>query len=194
MILRPYADADESRARGIYESSFPASLRAPWPEVRDHRADEQLLILDDAGPAGTAPAPVGLALVRHLGDTTLTFVRYLAVDATQRNRGLGSALVTRLLDLLAGQGRSVLLLDVEEPVGEHADDDRRRIEFYRRHGLDVLDVPGYAPPDHGESGEVVPLLLMGITLDGSDRLSGDGLDDCVAAVLLHRYGVPPRTT
>lgn len=187
MILRPYVDADEPRARRIYEDSFPASLRAPWSEVRDHREDEQLLVLE--GDGGLSDGAIAIALIRHLGDTPLTFVRYLAVDATQRGRGLGSALLTSLCEYLTSAGRSALLLDVEKPIGEHAEEDRRRIAFYRRHGLEVLDVPGYAPPDHGEAGEVVPLLLMGMVLDGGDALIGRGVDEAAAAVMLHRYGL-----
>jgi hypothetical protein len=91
--------------------------------------------------------------------------------------------------MLRGDGVGVLLLDVEEPTGAHAEDDRRRIAFYERCGLSLLDVPGYAPPEHGETGETVPLLLMGEVLDGGAPLLGDRLDAAVRAVLLHRYGL-----
>lgn len=189
MNLRPYVDADEPRARAIYEESFPASLRAPWSEVRDHREDERLLVLDGGSHGPANDGPLGLALLRHLGDTRLTFVRYLAVDSTQRNRGLGGTLVTLLREHLTRDGRSALLLDVEKPAGQHAEDDRRRIAFYRRHGLEVLDVEDYSPPDHGEVGEQVPLLLMGAALNDSGALTGSRAAAWAAAVLRYRYGV-----
>ena len=78
---------------------------------------------------------------------------------------------------------------MEEPRGEHAEEDRRRISFYERCGLDLLNVPDYSPPEHGETGEIIPLLLMGQVLDGGPPLAGSRLDAAVVAVMLHRYGV-----
>jgi GNAT superfamily N-acetyltransferase len=186
VTLREFRLADDAAARGIYESSFPTSLRAPWSDLTNHRADERLLILveDDSTVLGTA-------LIRRLGGTDMVFVRYLAIDPSRRNQGLGEALVSLLRDRVRAEGGCALLLDVEEPIGPHAADDRRRISFYERCGLSLLDVPGYAPPEHGETGEIVPLLLMGQVLDDGPPLVGDRLADAVRAVLVHRYGVDP---
>lgn len=184
VALRDYEPADGETLRAIYEDSFPPSLRAPWSDLVEHRDDERLHVLIDIDRA-----PAGLALTRRLGDTGMAFVRYLVVDPTRRDRGLGGLLVDRLRDHLRDEGIGVLLLDVEEPIGEHAEDDRRRIAFYERCGLTLLDVPGYAPPEHGATGEIVPLLLMGEVLDGGAPLTGPRLDEAVRAVLLHRYGV-----
>ena len=87
-------------------------------------------------------------------------------------------------------GRSMLLLDVEDPDGRAEDsperrDDLRRIEFYRRHGVDLLAVRDYAPPDHGQEGEEPRLLLMGASLGESDV----ALREAVIAVYRHRYGL-----
>lgn len=184
--LRDYVAADEDAARAIYEASFPPSLRAPWQHLVEHRPDERFVVLVDADAT-----PVGITLIRRLGDTDMAFVRYLAVDPTRRDRGLGGRLVSLLRDMLRVDGIGVLLLDVERPVGEHAHDDERRIAFYQRCGLSLLEVPDYAPPEHGETGEIVPLLLMGEVLDGGLPLRGDRLEAAVRAVLLHRYGVQP---
>lgn len=182
--LRDYIPSDEDRIRVIYEASFPPSVRAPWSELVDHRPDERHVVLvDDEANA------VGMTLIRLLGDTDMAFVRYLAVDPSRRDLGLGTALVSHIRRALRSAGIGVLLLDVEEPRGAHAEDDRRRIAFYERCGLAVLDVPGYAPPAHGETGEIVPLLLMGEVIDGGASLTGSRLADAVHAVLLHRYGV-----
>lgn len=183
-VLRDYHPGDDAAARSIYEMSFPPSLRAPWSQLVGHRDDERLVVLADA-----ADRPAGIALIRRLGSTHMAFVRYLAVDPARRSEGLGSQLVARLRDHLRADGVAVLLLDVEAPVGEHAEDDRRRIAFYERCGLTLLDVPDYAPPEHGESEEIVPLLLMGEVLDAGPALEGARLRDAVAAVLRHRYGV-----
>lgn len=184
VVLRDYRPADDAAARAIYEESFPPSLRAAWTALVDHRLDERFVVL-----AETDGTPVGITLIRRLGDTDMAFVRYLAVDPARRDRGLGSQLVAHLRELLSDDGVGVLLLDVEKPVGAHAEDDRRRIAFYQRCGLDLLDVPDYSPPEHGETGEIVPLLLMGEVLDGGAALTGARLDEAVRAVLLHRYGV-----
>ena len=190
--LRDYLPADDTTARAIYEASFPPSLRAPWSDLVDHRPDERFVVLVDGNAHAATDgdgATVGIALIRRLGDTGMAFVRYLAVDATRRDRGLGTQLVSHLRDALRADGIGVLLLDVEKPVGTHADEDRRRVAFYERCGLSLLDVPDYSPPEHGETGEIVPLLLMGEVLDDGAPLSGERLDDAVRAVLLHRYGV-----
>ena len=184
VILRDYRADDDDTARAIYEGSFPASLRAPWSDLTDHRPDERLLVLAD-GDSSVA----GIALTRRLGDTGMAFVRYLAVDPARRSEGLGGILIDELRDVLRGDGIGVILLDVEEPLGEHARDDRRRIAFYERCGLSLLDAPGYAPPDHGATGEIVPLLLMGEVIDGGNPLVGERLAAAVRAVLVHRYGV-----
>ena len=184
--LRDYLPADDAAARAIYEASFPPSLRAPWSDLVDHRPDERFVVLIDGD---SDEAAVGIALIRRLGDTGMAFVRYLAVDPTLRDRGLGTQLVAHLREALRGDGIGVLLLDVEKPAGLHAEEDRRRIAFYERCGLALLDVPDYSPPEHGETGEIVPLLLMGEVLDGGPPLTGERLDEAVRAVLLHRYGV-----
>ena len=185
-ILRDYLPADDAATRAIYEASFPASLRAPWSDLVEHRPDERFVVLVDADAT-----PVGMTLIRRLGDTDMAFVRYLAVDPSRRDRGLGAQLVAHVREALRSDGIGVLLLDVEKPMGAHARDDRRRIAFYERCGVSLLDVPDYAPPEHGETGEIVPLLLMGAVLDDGAPLTGSRLEDAVRAVLLHRYGVQP---
>ncbi len=194
--------AHQADVRHVYESSFPLALRAPWEEITANRPDEQLLVLLDERRPG-AP-PVGLALVRHLGSTSLSFLRYFVVDAEHRGGGHGSALFAALVDHLRDAGRTMLLLDVEDPDGRPQDsterrDDLRRIDFYRRHGVHLLAVRDYAPPDHGQEGEEPRLLLMGARLtqpDDGGHLHGPppvraALHDAVVAVYRDRYGLDP---
>ena len=91
----------------------------------------------------------------------------------------------------------MLLLDVEDPDGRPDEsperrDDLRRIEFYRRHGVDLLAVRDYSPPDHGQEGEEPRLLLMGSSLAevGGDVV-GPVLREAVTAVYRYRYGLGP---
>jgi GNAT superfamily N-acetyltransferase len=181
----------QAAVRHVYESSFPLALRAPWDEITANRPDERLLVLLEAG------RPIGFALVRHLGDTSMSFIRYFVVDAKRRGGGYGSALLSALVDHLRQAERSMLLLDVEDPDGRADDsperrDDLRRIEFYRRHGVGLLAVRDYAPPDHGQEGEEPRLLLMGACLGelGGDVV-GPALREAVMAVYRHRYGLDP---
>jgi GNAT superfamily N-acetyltransferase len=194
--------AHKAAVRHVYESSFPLALRAPWAEITADRPDEQLLVLlEDV--SREAP-PVGLILIRQLGTTSMSFLRYFVVDAQHRGRGHGSALFSALVAHLRAGERSMLLLDVEDPDGRPEDsperrDDLRRIDFYQRHGVHMLAVREYAPPDHGQEGEEPALLLMGASLT---EPSGDGLPlgpapvgpalrGAVTAVYRDRYGLDP---
>ena len=193
-------DAHKAAVRHVYESSFPLALRAPWEEITAGRPDELLLVLED-GESPELP-PVGLALVRHLGTTSMSFLRYFVIDAERRGGGHGSALWSALVGHLRQFERSMLLLDVEDPDGRAEDsperrDDLRRIEFYRPHGVHMLAVREYAPPDHGQDGEEPRLLLMGASLThestDSHKLgpapTGSALREAVTAVYRDRYGL-----
>lgn len=179
-----WTDLDEparARVREIYGASFPEELTAPF---------EDLLVDRMLGLVSPEEGVVGLALVRDLGrgeaDTGWTFLRYFA--AGPRGRGVGSAMLAALADTLRGEGRSVLLWDVEDPdepgIGEESvTEHRRRIAFYERAGGRLLDVPWWRPPH--EDGHEPHLRLMALPL-GADPLPG--LADLVRGVLLHRYG------
>ncbi len=173
----------EVAVRQIYESAFPAALRAEWHDIAHHRDDEELLVL-------TSKQVLGFTLIRHLGDTGAVFVRYFAIDGDLRGQGHGSLLMERLIEHLTANGAVALLLDVEDPISEPDNSEHvHRIRFYERNGVHLLTVPDYAPPDHGSTGETVRLLMMGRSLADSPALDGNHLDDMVDAVLLHRYGV-----
>ncbi|MCR6030846.1 hypothetical protein GGQ22_05255 [Nocardioides sp. zg-579] len=177
------APADLARVRGIYEASFPDELLAPFEDLL---ADRMLVHLEDDGPAG-------FALVRDLGPTAWTFLRYYAVG--RRGRGTGSTMWAGLTDLLAAEGRTRLVWDVEDPgepglspvaVEEH----RRRIVFYERLGGRLLPVRDYEPPH--DDGHAPRLLLMDAALGPSGADHEDpALRDVVEAVFRWRYGRTP---
>jgi hypothetical protein len=164
--------------RAIYEEAFPEDLRVPFDDLF---VDRLLVLLDADGPAG-------LALVRDLAGTSWTFLRYYAVG--RRGRGTGSAMWRALTLLLAQEGRTRLVWDVEDPgeaglspaaVEEH----RRRIVFYERLGGRVLPVREYLPPH--DDGHAPPLLLMDTALAPGDA---PPVRELVETVYLRRYGVP----
>lgn len=171
--------AERDAVRAIYEDAFPDELRAPFDDLV---ADRMLVLLDDDGPAG-------LALVRDpLPDTTWTFLRYYAVG--RRGRGTGSRMWAELTGLLARDGRTRLVWDVEDPdepglsaaaVEEH----RRRIAFYERLGGRLRPVRGYLPPH--DDGHAPRLLLMDATIGAEPEPT---LRTLVETVYRGRYGVP----
>ena len=171
---------DRMRVRQMYEEAFPASVRAPWEEIENPRSDEEILVWQANGK------PVAFLLVRRLGPTSAVFVRYLAVDRAARGSGVGSEFWSEFVRRASAEGVTTVLLDVEDPDTDpaHATEHRRRIAFYERLGLSRI--PGeYVPPDHGQTGEEVPLLLMGASLKATP-IDGAG---AIEAVMRYRYGV-----
>ncbi|WP_435747573.1 N-acetyltransferase family protein [Nocardioides sp. SYSU DS0663] len=173
------APADRDRLQEIYEASFPEELTAPFEDLL---ADRLLAYVDAEGPAG-------LALVRDLGPTTWTFLRYYAVG--RRGRGTGSAMWAHLTALLAQEGRTRLVWDVEDPAEEGlsaalVEEHRRRIAFYERLGGRLLPVREYLPPH--DDGHTPRLLLMDTLLGDGD---GAGLREVVEGVYRWRYGLGP---
>lgn len=171
---------DLAAVRAIYEGAFPDELLAPFEDLL---VDRLLAYVDEDGPAG-------LALVRDLGPTPWTFLRYYAVG--RRGRGTGSTMWGHLTGLLASEGRTRLVWDVEDPDGPGlspalVEEHRRRIVFYERLGGRLLPVRDYEPPH--DDGHAPRLLLMDTPL-GQTAGTGDGagLREVVEAVFQWRYG------
>jgi GNAT superfamily N-acetyltransferase len=190
-------------AHEIYEAGFPPAERAPFEDLLDTRSDERMqLLLDDDGSAGDGGASdvLGLVLVRDLGTTDWTFLRYFVVTADRRGQGVGGRLWSALCRDLAARGRTRVLLDVEDPDDPTADPDEvderwRRVRFYRRAGAQLIDVDSYAPPHHGAPGTPsMPLRPMGASLNAAGRsrpleLDATSVAELMAAVMHFRYGV-----
>jgi hypothetical protein len=172
--------ADLDRVRGIYEDAFPDELQVPFADLF---VDRLLVHVDEDGPAG-------FALVRDLGTTGWTFLRYYAVG--RRGRGTGSRMWGELTALLADEGRTRLVWDVEDPdeagLADHlVEEHRRRIVFYERLGGRLRPVRNYLPPH--DDGHAPRLLLMDAPL-GSPHEAEPPLRVLVETVYLRRYGVP----
>ncbi|GHJ60148.1 hypothetical protein NOK12_26660 [Nocardioides sp. OK12] len=167
--------------REIYDEAFPADLRVPFGDLL---ADRLLVRLDPDG------RPEGLAVVRALGTTGWTFLRYYAVGA--RGGGTGSAMLDQLATLLAREGGALLVWDVEDPDepgldAEHVEEHRRRIRFYERNAGELLPVVDYRPPHDGDlAGHAPPMRLMCRTLGAWVR---PPVADIVRVAYEHRYGL-----
>lgn len=172
------SDVEVDVVRGIYEEAFPVELRVPFADLF---VDRLLVRIEDDGPTG-------LALVRDLGPTGWTFLRYYAVGT--RGRGTGSAMWADLAGLLAAEGRTRLVWDVEDPDEPDLPDDlvdehRRRIVFYERLGGRLRPVRDYLPPH--DDGHAPRLLLMDRPLVDPEPVVP--LRELVEGVYLRRYGV-----
>jgi GNAT superfamily N-acetyltransferase len=171
-------DHELAAVRSIYESAFPEELTVPFADLL---ADRLLVRVEDDGPTG-------FALVRDLGPTGWTFLRYYAVGP--RGRGVGSLMWASLTGLLAREGRTRLIWDVEDPeepgIPAHAvEEHQRRIVFYQRLGGRLLPVSDYFPPH--DDGHAPALRLMDQPLGGAADVP---LRALVEGVYARRYGLP----
>ncbi|QYO75468.1 GNAT family N-acetyltransferase [Devosia salina] len=94
-----------------------------WPLVEDAEFDPELVVI----LADAAGDPLGLVQC-----WTSSFVKDIVVDPSARNRGLGSALLTRAFALLRERGHPHVDLKVEATNSA-----ARR--FYARHGMTEVD-------------------------------------------------------
>lgn len=174
------SDPELAAVRAIYESAFPEELTVPFADLL---VDRLLVRVDDDGPSG-------FALVRDLGPTGWTFLRYYAVG--RRGRGIGSLMWADLTEQLAAEGRTRLVWDVEDPdepgLAAHlVEEHRRRIVFYERLGGRLLPVRDYFPPH--DDGHAPALRLMEQTL--RPEVPDVDVRALVEGVYERRYGVPP---
>ena len=177
MSAATLGDDELAAVREIYASAFPEELTVPF---RDLLVDRLLVRIE-------ADGPTGFALVRDLGPTGWTFLRYYAVG--RRGRGIGSRMWADLTALLAAEGRTRLVWDVEDPdepgIPAHAvEEHRRRIVFYERLGGRLLPVRDYFPPH--DDGHAPALRLMDQPLGGAADVP---LRSLVEGVYERRYGL-----
>jgi GNAT superfamily N-acetyltransferase len=182
--------ADLDRVRRLYAGGFPAQLRASFASVTARRAagEDALALLCDGRPAG-------FALLRRLGGTGWSYLRYFVVDEQRRGQGLGGIMWDELTARLRADGQTLLIFDVEDPAepGCHPAEQRlrdRRIAFYQRHGASLLPVSGYrTPPAAGTAW--ASLLLLAAPLRPGAPDPGHQARAIVAAVYQHRWGLQP---
>ncbi len=174
----------------IYLESFPASERAPLKglveEIESRRY--HLLTIRERGTLR------GFAASMALSGLNVYLLAYLAVERHCRSLGLGGRLVRTLVESLASQGNvSGLLIEVDP---EEAEDDRdlrmalRRIRFYERLGAQtVAGTAGYRAPNLAGEGSLAMQLLWLPIGNSEQRLEGEKLRSCVAALLVQGYGL-----
>jgi len=187
-------DADVVDAlRRIYEDGFPGRLRADFGTLADRpEAGESALALV------CRRQPCGFAMLRRLGGTGWTFLRYFVVDQGLRGQGLSGIMWDLLTARLAADGSTLLVFDVEDPAetGCGASESQvrsRRIAFYESHGAQLLPVRGYQAP-HGNSGgeHWTPMLLLAAPVAAEALALGTReAPAIVSAVYQYRWGLAP---
>ena len=133
--IREARPADRARLRAIQT----AALDHPWPELLSVAIDgpPELLVYD-------ADGPVGYALV--VPDRPVAYLAELAVEPAQQGQGIGTLLLSTLLDRLRDGGFETVRLTAR------ADDERVR-GFYEKLGFTVEG----QLPDHYDDGDGVLL-------------------------------------
>jgi GNAT superfamily N-acetyltransferase len=187
--------AARDAVRRIYEDGFPARMRADFASLTDHREDGETAL---ALLQGEQRRPCGFAMLRRLGKTGWTFLRYFVVDERLRGQGLGATMWDQLTAWLRTDGCTLLVFDVEHP-GEpgcspsEAQVRSRRVVFYERQGARVLSVHGYQAPHASAGGDGwAPMLLMAAPVTPGVPAPGHGLAPAiVSAVYEHRWRLEP---
>jgi len=158
--LEPVDDLDPGATetvRRIYEDGFPVHLRSEFNSlITERQVGEVALAMVEDGQ------PRGFVMLRPLGGTGWMYLRYFVVDGRLRGQGIGGILWDLLMHLLAQEGYTLLVFDVEDPAEPGCDPAEvqirtRRITFYERHGARLLPVRGYETP---EAGGWIPMLLL----------------------------------
>jgi GNAT superfamily N-acetyltransferase len=178
--------------RRIYEDGFPARLRAEFTSLTDRREDGETALALVRGRQ-----PCGFAMLRRLGATGWTYLRYFVVERRLRGQGLGGTMWDQLIARLRADGCTLLVFDVEDPgepgCGPAESQVRsRRVGFYQRHGAVLLPVHGYRAPDGGADDGWTPMLLMAAPVATGGPAPGAGeAPAIVSAVYQHRWRLDP---
>jgi GNAT superfamily N-acetyltransferase len=179
--------------RRIYEDGFPAHLRADFTTLADRPEPGEAALALVRGRQ-----PCGFVMLRRLGETSWTFLRYFVVDERLRGQGLGGTMWDKLLARLRAEGSTLLVFDVEDPDEPGCDPAEstvrsRRVGFYQGHGARLLPVRGYRNP-HGSGDQAgwTPMLLMAAPVAPDTAAPGAvEAPDIVSAVYQHRWRLEP---
>lgn len=147
--LIPAAACHLAAAHDLYIDAFPPEERRPWEGIVNPASEAGPRLHIISLPDGTAAGFVTVWIFDGF-----VYVEHLAVAPSARGGGIGAAVLSELVKIYA----LPIALEVEPPCDENPMA-ARRIGFYRRCGLDVLDFD-YIQPPYSENLPSVPLLLM----------------------------------
>lgn len=133
--------------KDLYEGAFPIEERREWTSLLsllNHPAMQLDLISEEE-------RPIGFIIWWMIHDWL--FIEHFAISSEIRGGGYGGSVMRHYLEMANGK----MLLEVEPPFTIDAE---RRISFYEKLGLTLLDV-SYEQPSYVEKGVYYPMLLMG---------------------------------
>jgi len=133
--------------KDLYEGSFPLQERREWTSLLsllNHSAMQLDLICEE-------DLPIGFIIWWKINDWL--FIEHFAISPKIRGGGYGGSVMRHYLGMANGK----MFLEVEPPFTIDA---KRRIGFYEKLGLKLLDV-NYQQPSYVEKGVNYPMLLMG---------------------------------
>lgn len=167
----------------LYHEALPASERKPDAAIlaMAQQADWVVeLAIREA-------EPVGLLVLYRARTQPIALLDYLAVSASARGGGLGSALFARVAALAEGRA---LLVEVESDGDSGAPDlaqRRRRKRFYARQGCRQLAGLAYRMPALG-SETPPPMDLLALT--SHDAIARETVHAWLTDIHVHAYGQP----
>ena len=130
----------------LLTNSFPKDEYRNLEEQRNNvvkKANFHLMLACENGE------PVGFISYWMLDD--FCYVEHLATLNQLRGKGYGKSILNELQKMV-----EKIVLEVEIPIDELS---RRRIDFYRRAGFILCEVP-YVQPSYRANGKSLPMLLM----------------------------------
>ena len=181
---------DRATFERIYLDSFPASEREPVANIVAAFASGARQLIT----ARRRDELVGFAITGRLG-RGVVYLEYLAVERSVRGSGFGTKLMNGLRKLVADEGGSAIVWEVEsEEAGrpEERPERRRRVRFYQRQGATVVRcAPGYQAPDL-DGGAPLDMQLMWVAVQSNaPQPEGPYLRWVVETLLTIGYGLVP---
>lgn len=134
----------------LYLNSFPFEERFAIKHYLNlfqrlqegEQINEHILVLEQHLPeaAQLSPNVVGMAYIEIEPALGISFLRYIATQATARNQGYGVILYNHVLETLKKLQSKIMILEVEIPeLSEEPDNARRRINWYKRLGAQKIE-------------------------------------------------------
>lgn len=164
-------------AAQLYESAFPPIERRNTDEWKrlwhnDSRFHVEAIKDKEGNFVG---------FISYWTFTDFVYVEHFAIEPTCRGRNFGGDAIDILIDKL---NATPIVLEVECPNDDIA---RRRIAFYQKHGLTLLEEK-YLQPPYQEGYEWLPLLIMSSQADFAKK----HFKSIIEAIHMHVYNVKSK--
>jgi len=146
----------QEQFKNIYLNAFPANERRPLEQLLDDLNSGNysiyLYLVEEKVEA--------IACIYAPKNQKLTLLDYFAVVAEQRGKGLGGVFFQRLVEIISGLNK-ILILEVEDPdFGNDAIQKTKRIQFYQKNGAVLITNYNYLLPDLDGLGQKTQMRIM----------------------------------